>query len=165
MRSRAKVTWLWYQTVTGASPLLCMVTRPLLSTVATPSSPLSYLAHRVTSALCPSEKYAVTSSCCWAPGRREASPGSTSILVTRASDSLGAGIAWESHPDITLYSGESTGNRLPPPWGVVIHLGIVAAQGKLEAVLPGCRAMAWTRVTAHLGHHRQHVVAKTPGGC
>ncbi len=28
MRKRENVTWLWYQTVTGASPKLCMVTWP-----------------------------------------------------------------------------------------------------------------------------------------
>src|SRR5579885_1656594 len=45
---------------------------------------------------------------------------------------------------------------------IVIDDGIVAAQGQFESIFPSGGAMTWTGVAAHLGHHGQNMITKTP---
>ena len=45
---------------------------------------------------------------------------------------------------------------------VIVHFRIVAAQGQLEPVLSGQRAVARSLIAAGLGHHRDHVILEAP---
>ena len=88
-------------------------------------------------------KYAVTINCCSAPGRKEASCGSTSIAVTRASDSCGAGIPWAIQPGNHFVLGRA--DRKSPSAAVRNRQGGLSAgssscAGSIRSVR---RASAW----------------------
>ena len=170
-----------------------MLTCPSSSTCATVSSADPYFAQRVTSAVEPSVKRAVTRSGIVAPASSVRSVGVTSMRFSRGSLSRGPGRPEAIQPEMMSYSGDPTLNRVPPMCGhglgrlqqdqalgrldlvdaattglprdrVVVGRRVVAAERQPEAVLPGGRAVARARIAAGLRQDRDDLIAKRDRG-